>query len=456
MTRPGVTGGSDARDLLREDACSCLWAWLGLWLAFLSLAQAGDLPEFVTLTSSSKQFVVQGLRGAPGVGLAPGNPNLLILDPAMVLVMGERLKSALDQELGLAQGWKGRVFVEIHPIQRDREEIIVASRRNRDGWNYSVALPDEVEAHQLMRVLVAVLLSEYANRGTKEGSVEFPPWLLPGVTAELETGPLATLILERGQITMRDRGAKDALASLRSRLRGRATLTVDRLNWPEPEDTAGGKAEVYDASAQLFVRELLRLPRGRECLHRMLNLLPGYLNWQMAFLRAFEGRFANMIEVEKWWSMVLVQATGEPAQLSPQAAWQQLDQILFTPVQVRLKKNELPHTSYESLQNVVSEWDLPAQQRALRRKVSQLQALQRQAPPTLGLLIEDYRQTLEAHLHDAALTSQGLGERSRTPLPFRAVAADTVRKLTTLDRRRSGLAPMTAAPEPASPPTEIP
>ena len=467
MTLPDAISGNQAgviamegNDVSHEMSTAppgfCPWLWLMFWLMGLSLGQAGEPPELVTLTSSSKQFVVQGLKTTTGTSLAPGNPNLLILDPASLLVMGEHIKLALDQELGLKPEWRGRVFVEIHPIQRDREEIIVASKRNRDGWNYSIVMPDEVESSRLMRIMVAVLLTEYANRGTKAASVEFPPWLLPGLTAQLETGPLANLVLERGHITMRDRGAKDALVSLRARLRGGATLTVDRLNWPEAEDTEGAKGEVYDANAQLFVRELLRLAHGRDCLRRMLDLLPGYLNWQMAFLRAFEGRFSSMVEVEKWWSMVLVQATGEPARLSPQAVWQQLDQILFTPVQVRLSKNEMPHTSYESLQDVVAEWNLPEQQRALRRKVAQLQTLQEQAPATLVPLIEGYRRTLESHLHDAAQTSARFGERSRVPLPFRAVAADTVHKLKALDRRRSALVPAAAAPGPTPPPTGTP
>lgn len=422
-----------------------LLAWCcGLgWLAGAATSSpAGVIPEPVVLTSSSKQFVVRGLHHPAGTGVSASGSTLVILDPTTLIVTCERVRQSLQQELGLRGEWKGRIEVEIHPIQHDREEIVVISRPTTSGCNYLVLTPDEVDGPCLLRTLVGLLLAEYSSRGARERSVELPPWLAPGVAGQLETASLSSLILERGQAVVRDRGAQESLTGLRSRLRAGRVLSADRLNWPEPEDFEGDKAESYQASAQLFVRELLRLSRGRDNLRRMLELLPQHLNWQLAFLSAFGAHFSRMVEVEKWWSMAIVHFTGQSPSppLAAPAVWQRLNQILFTPVQVRLSKADLPHASYESLQGLVRDLPLAQQQGLLRQKTAHLRGLLRQAPPALVPLLEAYGQTLENHLRDSERTVRDTGSRTVQPLSFRVLQSDTVARLDRLDAKRVQLA----------------
>src|SRR5207245_11226468 len=60
----------------------------------------------------------------------------------------------------------------------------------------------------------------------------------------------------------------------------------DALPDPVPEETW----KTFQASAQLFVSQLLLLPAGRATLVEMLYELPNYLNWQSAFLNAYRAQ----------------------------------------------------------------------------------------------------------------------------------------------------------------------
>lgn len=426
------------------------------WVAVLLLTAAAchaALPEWVTLTSASKQFIVEGYKHPQPSGAGGEGTTLIVIDPATFVVTGDRVKQALERELGLSGSWKSRVYVQIHAAQKDREDIYVTAAQSPAGWSYHMDLPDEVEGSRLLRALCEVLLTEYATRSAPGRPAELPPWLAPGLAAQLETSGLSGLILERGQTVVRDRGALNTLQSIRSRLRGRPGLSADRLSWPEAEDLEGDPGEAWQAGAHLFVRELLRLPHGRERLRGTLERLPEHLNWQLAFLAAFEGQFARWVEVEKWWSMVLVHFTGTVAgqPLPLPEAWRRLTQALLTPVQVRLDKSDLPHASYETLQGVVRDLAPAVQQRLLRQKTAQLRDLLPQTPAALAPLVGEYCRTLETHLQDFDSTVQQAGRRSRTPLSLRLITSSTLSRLEELDARRArlGLTLALSAPDPA-------
>ena len=150
----------------------------------------------------------------------------------------------------------------LHPVQVDNQPILIRAIRSPAGWNYHVDMPDEVDAPRLARALVEVLLCEYANRQAGERAVEFPPWLVPGLAAYLQSGPLDALVLSPNRPLQRVQVQKDPLAAVKARLQTNALLTVDQLNWPAADQFEAGRAAQYEASAHLLVRELLRLRGG--------------------------------------------------------------------------------------------------------------------------------------------------------------------------------------------------
>ncbi len=409
------------------------------WAAALT-SPAASLPEPITLISSSKQFIVRGFRYPQKTEPVPRNSDWLLLEPAPLVVACERVKQAVELELGAGGAWHGRIQVELQPLQFDKEEIVCTATHSPEGWAYRIEMPDQVEASQLIRALVGALLTESANRGARERAVELPPWLIPGLAAHLRAGPLSSFVLEADRPVMRQRVGQEALDPVRARLQATAPLTVDQLNWPEPGPDHGGGAELYADCAHLLVRELLRLHGGRDCLRSFLRLLPEHLNWQLAFFRAFTPHFQRMMELEKWWSMVLVQFTGRhPGKaLEAAEAWRQLEAILYTPVQVRLKRTELPHTSYESLDGLLRDWEYPRLRPVFEHKVAALLALRAQAPPEVASLVEEYRRLLETHLTESAHAAR---DSSKFRFLYPGVVASTARSLKPLETRRHQLQP---------------
>jgi hypothetical protein len=223
-------------------------------------------------------------------------------------------------------------------------------------------------------------------------------------------------------------------------LRSHPTLSLNELNWPSDEQRSGTNAIVYQANAQLFVHELLRLKDGPACLARMLHLLPQYLNWQTAFLRAFEPHFQHLLDVDKWWSLNVVHISSREMMFTwtREEAMIQLDEALIVPAQVRLRTNDLPMIAPITLQQVLSEWTFDRQNPILLQKIQILHNLRIRAPLELMGLVDHYRATLEAYLRQR----QQNGEGPFSPQPVsndRALAHEAIKRLNELDAKRQAL-----------------
>ena len=423
-----------------------LLALLASLLLAATVAQAADP---IVITSHSKQFTVRGLR-LGNVKDTLGLPDLVLLDPPLLAVTAESIKQSLQQELGWTEPWHGHIFIELHPVREDRENILVTSIRSPEGWNYRIDMPDEVDTPRLVRTLVEILVVEFANRRAKERAVELPPWLVPGLTAHLQAGPLASVVLAPNRAVLRTRVKSDPLAAVRARLQSTSALTVDQLNWPAPDQFDGGKAEHYQACAHLFVHELLHLRDGAACLRETLALLPEHLNWQTAFFRGFQPHFQRMLDVEKWWSLVQVNISGrDTTQVWPLAeSLQRLDEVLYTPVQVRLEKDEIPHESQVSVQTLLIEWDLPRQAAPLWQKVARLAELRTRLDPQVAKLASDYRAILEKYLRARQQEQTGPAVYPLGLSNARGLIADAVHDLGPLDRQREKLWKLNSTPPP--------
>ena len=406
---------------------------VAMFLVGLAVTSAA---EPVLITSLSKQFVV---RGKPQTSIFASNPkaDLIYIDPAVLAVTCERIKQILAAELGWGDRWRGTIYVNVHPVRSDNESPEIQpfrSDQGDQGWRYRLEMPDEIVRTQLLQAIVEALLLEFANRAATEESVVLPPWLVEGLTAHLMSGSLSGVALSPSAFNVRLKPRNDSAATLRQQMLEAGTLTVDQLNWPTAQNREPGRDLVYQHSAQLFVRELLRLRGGPDALCATLALLPEHLNWQTAFLRGFESHFQRMLEVEKWWSLQIAQLqTRESSVLwSAGEARQRLEEILYTPLQVRLAHEELPHVTPVALQTVLNDWNFSQQSPLLQNKLNQLRAARVRLTPEMATLTDGYATVLEKYLHDRNHEGRFFRERKA-----RAAVSAAVLALNNLDARRA-------------------
>ncbi len=420
----------------------------------LAMVVAVVASEPIILTTRSKQFTV---RGRPLTSTAIAAPdNLIYVDPALLSLVCERVREALQQELGWSARWRDPVFINIHQtIGKKQQPYVEAIPSGGKGWRYRIEMPDQVTRREFIEPLIEALLLEYANHAAHDESVQLPPWLLDGITEDLMQGPLAGLTLHvntmnAGQsgtftplkpysYTVRERTNENALPFLRAKVQAHGPLTVDQLNWPEYDMNDRAADEAYRTSAHLFVRELLRLRGGADALSASLALLPESLNWQTAFLRAFDAHFTRMLDVEKWWSLVIVQAKSRETsvQWSARESQARLEDVLYTPMQVRLTRDELPHVTPVELQTLISEWAFREQEPILRNKVNQLSALRVRVPQEFVAITDDYRIAIERYL--TIRSSKKMVDRDPSSRQVRALVTDVITSLSALDKRRSQL-----------------
>jgi len=411
-----------------------------------ALAFSACAADPIIITSVSKQFIV---RGQPQHSMlaASAKDDFAYLDPATLAVTCERVKQALRREMGWTAEWRGIIYVNIHPMRFDNEQPDIIPLRSDRGWSYRVNFPDRIARPLLLETLIEALVLEFAQRAALEQSMEFPPWLIEGLTAHLAEGPLAGIALQSRSLQQigedpqwraaRTTRHADVDRLLRTNLLAHGALTVDQLNWPEFDENDDAAAEAYHQSAHLFVRELLRMRGGPDALSATLAMLPQHLNWQTAFLRGFESHFRRMLDVEKWWSVTLMQMKSHDSSAiwSSAQAQQKLEEILYTPMEVRLNQGEEAHVTPVGLQTVLNDWDFRQQTPLLQTKVAQLQMARLRCTPELAGLVEGYRATLEKYLVTRSRVRRWFAEQNA-----RAAVATALAELTALDERRAKIA----------------
>jgi hypothetical protein len=443
-----------------------LWIFpLAAMAAAGATAAPAAKPESLTIQGRSGQFTVIGPRASvpsPGYLNAPQRTNFVLVDPPRLAVTCERIKQALLKELQAADAWKGHITLNIYRAGDLGEPIFVKAQYLPAGWDYQVSVPGEVEASRLLRVLVAVLLQEMADRKAGARPAELPPWLARGLAAQLETLGGKTFILEGqsgaphlqgtgvgGVFIMEGPGSLprierhvDPLAEMRRRLGNDLPLSVDELNWPTEAQLASGPLGYYETSAQLFVVHLLRLAGGPECLRGMLDQAPQHLNWQTAFLGAFARHFKTLRDADKWWTLQIASFTGrDPSKTyTLQESWQKLEDILACPVSLPDEGGKTAQRGVVTLQTVIGQWDYARQKPMLRQKLNQLQTLRLRISPQLLRLTDDYRDTLAGYLNrrDKAGFAPEVRGIAVGDTP-RLLARKTVERLDALDGIRADL-----------------
>ncbi len=376
--------------------------------------------------------------------------NFVRLEPTLLAIAAERFKDLLWQQLGLKPGspWSGKIYLTLQPAHSPDDDVTVASDYLLRSWNYHVTLPDVLARTRYGRTLSAVLLLEIANRNNPAGdsSAEIPSWLVAGLAWQVLGEDAAKIILTvpsgaldrlpQNTVNEKQRGL-DPLASARRILQDYSALTFSQLSWPTDEQLNGDDDEVYLASAQLFVHELLKLPDGPQKMLALLDRLHGCQNWQTAFFLAFSHDFSCPVEVEKWWSLRTLNFAAHSAssQWTPADSSDRLASLLNVPVEVRSSSNSLPAHAQISLQAAIRELNPVARDNSLAAVLRNLELAQFRLASPFAALAAGYRDTIADFLGELKKSRVSLVDKSGSS-QRRAMVGDTVRKLDALDLRR--------------------
>jgi len=436
------------------------WLVLAFWLALCLPLGAADLSTRsgqIVIRSRSDQFVVHSLQAAtPTLGQAGGGAvtNSVVIEPETLAVTCERVKAALLRQLDLPDRWQTKIHFWVRVTFPSPLDPQLAITRYSDAWQYNVTLPDEMPGDRLARTLLQVLLLEMANRQGGPCSPELPAWLIEGLVAELLSSAGPDLLVQSTPLVSKTGDALGELQSmtrtirmadtnrlLRADLTRLGPLSFNQLSLPAAPQTGPVSPEAFRVSAQVFVRELLALPRGRASLVAMLGNLTQTLNWQTAFLSAYRHQFERLVDVEKWWTMTALQYTAPEVG----AAWRSdvalgfLEQVLLVTVQSQPSRKAPAVRTQASLSKILREWDFKRQDPLLRTKVRQLRVLRGHTVNPLQSLVDDYLHVLDYYLRTRPLLEHQGHLKNQTGAEVRRLLNQTVESLDQLDHRRIGL-----------------
>lgn len=420
-----------------------LAALAGSFLIFAAAAPAcaQGLLKTITVESRSKQFVVTAAPGSPSPGRLSEKKGWVQLEPASLAISCERIREDFFFRLNLSdrgflnrQNFAGRVFVVIH--HDPDQPVSVTALSNSTDWNYRLDLSDRVETQKLIEAVVQILISELANRDSRQAAHAAPFWLARGLSGIVQQDIGASISLPANQpVTLLRAG--NPVETAQRRFLNVTPLTFEELSWPENLDPE--KFDRFADSAEIFVHQLLQLKNGPAELRQAIANLSSFENWQFAFLNAFRAEFGQLIDVEKWWTLRLVQITGrEPSQFWSRAeSWSKLENALAIPVQVHLIRGSLPTHAQDTLQEVVENWDALRQEMVLRRAATQLAAMRFRLPTDLVNLADGYRAVLENYLEQRTLAGASRSKGSQINLTVLRRASR--RQLDLLDEKRFAL-----------------
>jgi hypothetical protein len=420
-------------------------------LLFTLLAGAQFLPPGKNSARSiSGQFIVNGTPQFSPLANSPriaADTNLVRLEPALLAVSAERVKDSLWRTLEIRADipWRGQIFLALHPARSTDEDITIFSRHSADGWSYQVQLPDVLSRTRLAQVMTAVLLLEFANRNAPSHSAEIPSWLTDGLSQQLLAAGSPECILSSPDTIVNDLPVRrldaaehglDPLAGVRRVLKNSPALTFEELSWPTDAQLNGNDGGAYRASAQVFTDALLDLKNGPARLRAMLESLPQFLNWQLAFQSAFRAEFPRPLDLEKWWALQVVSfAAHDPGPgWTPEVSREKLDEILRVPVEMRIASNSLPVHAEISLQAVIRNLDAARQAEILQTKLRDLGLAQLRVSPQFAALTDGYRRAIAGYLGEHRSVASGNGH---APAMLKKTSArDTLKKLDAFDAQR--------------------
>ncbi|MBI4323786.1 MAG: hypothetical protein HY674_00820 [Chloroflexi bacterium] len=148
-----------------------------------------------------------------------------------------------------------------------------------------------------------------------------------------------------------------------------------------------------------------------------------------------------MLDVEKWWSLHLVNLLGRDQRHTwpREASLQRLDGILLASVQMRLGINDLPVLTQVPLQEILRQGDPKIQKAMLGQKITQLAVLGLNMSPECGRLADRYRNTLESYLQNRGRLAYVPSLKMNPSLRNLLVINASIKQLDALDAERAAL-----------------
>lgn len=353
-------------------------------------------------------------------------------------VSAERIKKRLLNILDLSDHWRGVIHLVLRPTERLDEHPRIASSRFKDGSKYRIDIPAITDALSLVRAVVQVLLIEIANRMDTEKIAEVPLWLQEAMTRQIFFEAGRSLVLQpETSVIETQRYTQPELIS-RSWLLSHPAMTFTDLSFPSQAMLQGDAFLAYQASSHLFFIELSRLAQGTQRMRAFVANLGEFWNWQSAFFKAFESEFKTPLDVEKWWSVVLVRPSMRElgGDRSFESSRRKLDEVLQLNSENRFDPEQVPGKTPLRLSEILREWDYARQKPVLQQKINELTILQWAVSPDWIPLIQAYRKTLAEYIDKRDDSGQAPQQRAG-PLPrARYITDDALRELESLERER--------------------
>ena len=415
---------------------------------------------YKTVNSQSGQFMVYGpvspkRRG----GIIDVNLNTILIGPDHVAIAADRLRVAIFKRLGMPLFLGGKVKIRLNPTLSPMATVPVVTVRHLSGYSYELTLPCEIEASKLVRVLVQVTLLDLANRKPQLRDTEMPFWLTVGITQILLTQPDLVLVLKKPESNGRQMAAEevvrtvrrhDSLFGVRVRLSNRRAFDFSEIAMPSPAHIRGENWKDFQACSHLLVERLLALPMGGKRLQGMIRLLPDSLNWQTAFLKAYSDIFADMLVVEKWWAVMIVQLTGQNQyqNWTLLEAVEKLEYLLKLPTEVRLSDSDSLLEAEITLQQALRGWDFEVQKITFQQKINQLIVARLKMPRQLLPFVNEYGRILETYLFRRVQIENFKPRRGQSRPKVAPVVEETIRLLDEADRRLVLFKPEDFSPKP--------
>ncbi len=391
------------------------------------------------IISQSGQIVIHG-KPLPYAANYPFSNGAIQLQPELLAVSAERIKQALLRQLNLADRYERKIHFLFPPQASKASGITVVSVRNLDGWQFELALPSQVEPLILIRGIVQALLQEIAQRSGGPRQAEIPAWLVEGLSLELLAANGSQFILHPESHL--DWMVKyDPLFEARNYFKTNSALSFTELSLPSAAQLSKTNSKAFQYSAQLFTHELLSMQKGQAAMVGFLSRLSYCWNWQTAFFQTYSPVFTRMIDVEKWWTLALLQfGRGEKGEdLTGSKGFARLEEILRAPASLRFYTNQVPATRIFTLQEVLRQWNEADQAAILPAKITDLKLARYVLNAPMATVALEYAAVLADYLDRRAqlhyVPSLNIQPETRLEL----LVGETIKKLDQLDLRLARL-----------------
>ena len=416
---------------------------------------------YKTASSRSGQYVAYGpISPQRRGGILDANANTILIAPDHVVVTAERVHNALLGRLGLPTLPGSRVKLRLVPTMSYKATVPVVTERHLNGYTYELTLPSEIEADKLVRALVQVALLDLANHKPQMRDTEIPFWLTVGFTQVLLAQPDLVLVIESPQqagrsvvteFVRKEIRRHDTLAGVRARLRGRRAFDFSEIAMPSPAHLRGENWRDLQACSHLLLDRLLAVPAGRARMQNMIRQLPDNLNWQTSFLNVYRDFFADMLVVEKWWAVTIVQLTGQNQyqNWTLLQAVEKFENLLKLPAEVRLNDADSPLEAEVTLQQAIRGWDFAVQKLTLEQKINQLLIARIKMPRELLPFVNEYGRILQNYVAARQRIESFKPRRGQARPRLAPVVDETVRQLDLVDRRLVLFKPESKTSQPA-------